>query len=203
MLENESDLVMSGVKVKTVPGAVFVIAGLLFLFAALALFSVTGFLLYSIGARGPIIEGETQRMIGSLLTFFTAPLAILIAAIFCTIVGIHLLKAAGIVTQHVIPPHDYELLASAIQAGNGQAISEYVRLSSLSGMTGTFTKLGLTGLPLATIALTIFLAALGLVVPKFFDLAQLTLGAFIGSYVEKRHEASSSKQKRDHIDPNS
>ena len=55
-------------------------------------------------------------------------------------------------------------------------------------MTGTFTKVGLTGLPLATIILTIMLAILGIFNPQFFDLAQLTLGAFLGSYVQKRSE---------------
>ena len=111
-----------------------------------------------------------------------------ISALICTFVGISLLKAAGAVTQHVIPEKEYELLAPAIRDGNEKAISEYIRLSSLSGATGTFTKVGLTGLPLATIFLTIVLAFIGIFNEKFFDLAQLTLGAFIGSYVQKRGE---------------
>ena len=48
--------------------------------------------------------------------------------------------------------------------------------------------LGLTGLPLATIGLTIFFAlmyAYGGLEP-FMDLAKLTLGAFIGSFVQKQ-----------------
>jgi hypothetical protein len=118
-----------------------------------------------------------------------APLLLIVAAVICTFVGIRLLSSAGVVTQHVIPPQDRELLSGAIRDGNEKAISEYIRLSSLSGITGTFTKVGLTGLPLATIALTMFLAVLN---PKFYELAQLTLGAFIGSYVQKQKDAPPS-----------
>ena len=69
-----------------------------------------------------------------------------------------------------------------------------MRLSSLSGFTGTFTKLGLTGLPLATVALTLIFAALALLPvglegqKSFFDLTKLTLGAFIGSFVQRQVE---------------
>lgn len=177
-------------EMKTAPGSAFLIAGFFFLLAALGLFLTAGYLLYSIGAQGPIVEGDIAGMLGRLLTFFTAPLVILFSAFVCSWVGIHLLKAAGVVTQHVILPQDYELLAAAIRDGNEKAVSEYIRLSSLSGFIGTFTKVGLSGLPLATIVLTIFLAVLGLFEVKFFDLAQLTLGAFLGSYVQKRQTPS-------------
>ena len=182
----------SGVKVRYAPGFVFLIAGLLFLFAAFGLLLIAAYALYSISTKGPIIEGDSQAMIGRLLSFFLAPLMILLSGIVCTSVGIRLLKAAGIVTQRVIPAHDYDLLSSAIKEGNEKAVSEYIRLSSLSGMTGAFTRVGLTGLPLATILLTILLAILGVFEQKFFDLAQLTLGAFIGSYVQKRQGPSVS-----------
>jgi hypothetical protein len=59
-------------------------------------------------------------------------------------------------------------------------------LSSLSGTTGTATKLGLTGLPLATVGLTIFFSVIAIFgVDGFLDLAKLTLGAFIGSFVQR------------------
>src|SRR4051794_27472114 len=52
-----------------------------------------------------------------------------------------------------------------------------------------FTKLGLTGLPLATISLTIIFSLLATANPgTFLDLAKLTLGAFIGSYVQRNVE---------------
>jgi hypothetical protein len=181
---------------RTAP-AVFMSAGLLFLFAALGLLLAAGYALYGIGLRGPIIEGDALGMVGRVLSVFLAPLMILLSGAVCTFVGIRLLKAAGVVTQRVIPAHDYELLSSAIRDGNEKAISEYIRLSSLTGMTGTFTRVGLTGLPLATILLTLLLAILGVFEQKFFDLAQLTLGAFLGSYVQKRQEPPPAERKGD------
>ena len=50
----------------------------------------------------------------------------------------------------VLPPQDRKLLEDLIRDGNEKGIDQYVRLSSLSGTTGAATKLGLTGLPLAT-----------------------------------------------------
>jgi hypothetical protein len=62
-----------------------------------------------------------------------------------------------------------------------------VRLSSLSGFTGAFQKMGLTGLPLATVTLTLIFAGLAIYDKQsFLDLAKLTLGAFIGSFVQKQ-----------------
>jgi hypothetical protein len=64
-------------------------------------------------------------------------------------------------------------------------MTSYIRLSSLSGLVGTFTKIGLSGLPLATIGLTFIFTLLSVFGANFFDLARLTLGAFIGSYVQR------------------
>jgi hypothetical protein len=52
-------------------------------------------------------------------------------------------------------------LAPLVTEGN-QKPSLYVKLSSLSGFTGTFNKLGLLGLPLATIALPLIFAGVAL-----------------------------------------
>lgn len=191
------------------PSVVFLYSGLLFLFGALGLFILLGYNLFRISEMGPIIEVPGSSVIegvapttmtdrdiynfyGRIFSFIMAPLFMGISAVICTIVGIRLLRAAGAVSQQVIPPQDFALLAPAIRDGNEKAISEYIRLSSLSGITGTFTKVGLTGLPLATIILTITLSFLGVFNAKFFDLAQLTLGAFIGSYVQKRSELSTT-----------
>jgi hypothetical protein len=63
------------------------------------------------------------------------------------------------------------------------------QLAMSAGAIGTFIKLQITGLPLATICLTILFALLGLLSglqSPFYDLAKLTLGAFIGSYVQRQ-----------------
>jgi len=185
------------------PSTVFLYAGLMFLAVSLCLFVVGGMSLFMLMQKGPIIQVPTElsatasstaaftardiyNFWGGVLSVFLAPVLTFVSAAVCAYVGIRLLKSAGAVATQVIPPQDYALLAGAIQKGDDKAISEYIRLSSLSGTTGTFTKVGLTGLPLATIFLTVLLALLGLYVPKLLDLAQLTLGAFLGSYVQKK-----------------
>ena len=71
-----------------------------------------------------------------------------------------------------------------------EPINQYIRVRSLSGFTGGFTKVGLTGLPLTTVGLTVLFTILALafysedkIFSSVFDLAKLTLGAFIGSYI--------------------
>jgi hypothetical protein len=105
------------------------------------------------------------------------------------ILGFYLLRAAGTANREMLSRRDYDLLSKMLLDGNHDGITEYIRLGSLFGVIGTFTKLGITGLPLATIALTIIFAVLGSL-PQgqagFLDLAKLTLGAFIGSFVQRQ-----------------
>jgi hypothetical protein len=191
----------------------FLYSGLLFLFVALGLFALGGFSLYKVSQLGTgitifveepatkgvsgqlsdqspmpanLTERDRYNYYGRIISVFLGPVLLFLSAFCCAYVGIRLLRSAGAVERSVIPSQDYHVLAGAISAGNEKAISEYIRLSSLSGTTGMFTKIGLTGLPLATIFLTVLLCAVGIFVPKFLDLAQLTLGAFIGSYVQKK-----------------
>lgn len=193
-------------------GVMFLYSGLLFLFVAIGLFVTGGLSIYKVSQQGPIIgwprvdvsaelssqpsatvkssgaltDRDRYDFYGQILSFFLGPLLLFLSGCVCAWVGFRLLKSAGVVERHVLPPQDYQLLSTAITDGNEKAISEYIRLSSLAGTTGTFTKIGLTGLPLATVFLTLILGAVGIFVPKFLDLAQLTLGAFIGSYVQRK-----------------
>lgn len=99
-----------------------------------------------------------------------------------------------------VPAEDRSLIEAAIEK-DPNPIDQYLRLRSLSGFTGNFTKLQITGLPLATIFLTLFFAIVS-VAPKldatiakeFLDLAKLTLGAFIGSFVQGRVEQRKQQQ---------
>ena len=134
---------------------------------------------------GELSQRDIYNFFGRIASFFLAPSLGLISGVICAVIGIRLLKSSGAVTSYIIAPHDYPVLGPAISSGNEAAVTQFIRLSSLSGVTGTFTKIGLTGLPLATIFLTIFLALLGLANAQFFDLAKLTLGAFLGSFVQR------------------
>jgi hypothetical protein len=100
-----------------------------------------------------------------------------------------------------VPADDYALVRDAVIKGQAEPIDQYLRLRSLSGLAGNFTKLQITGLPLTTVFLTLVFAAVALIpladttLPgQFLDLAKLTLGAFIGSFVQGRVEQR--KQQR-------
>jgi amino acid transporter len=124
---------------------------------------------------------------------FIAPnlvfLLLAVVSFFSVFIGYRLVAATGATTINVIPERDYDLLAPLVSDGKSESIDQYVRLSSLTRFTGTFTQLGLSGLPLATIGLTLFFSIMAIVEPgSFLDLAKLTLGAFIGSFVQRQVE---------------
>lgn len=173
--------------------------GLAFLgIAAFALFSMCVWVILIPSVVKPS-ESPTPwtALLTQLVSVFAGPLLILVTAMFSAAVGYSLLRKAGTATKEVIPPQDYPLLSQLLLSGNKEALGGYIQLSSLTGFVGFFTKVGLTGLPLATIGLTLIFTFLALCVPKseaadvvnlkqgLFDLAKLTLGAFIGSYVTK------------------
>jgi hypothetical protein len=89
----------------------------------------------------------------------------------------------------------------AVIEGKPDPIDQYVRLRALSGMSGNFTKLGVTGLPLTTVVLTLIFSVISLLSVNgtsaaFLDLAKLTLGAFIGSFVQGRVDQRRSDDSR-------
>jgi hypothetical protein len=126
---------------------------------------------------------------------YNAELIMCAVGAFASLLGVQLLKSVGLTKNQqpsrVINEKEWDVICDKVREGSEEAISQYIRLTSLTGFTGTFTKLGLTGLPLATIGLTIFFSVLSLWYPDtFLDLAKLTLGAFIGSFVQKQVGAS-------------
>jgi hypothetical protein len=133
------------------------------------------------------------------LTVFFSPIVLFLSAMFSALVGFLLLRAAGTANKEVIPRQDYELISKMLVNQNEKGVDHYIRLSSLTGITGIFTKVGLTGLPLATIFLTMFFTFLSIWGDQFFDLAKLTLGAFIGSYVQKQVAVGSEQKKQGNL----
>jgi len=124
------------------------------------------------------------------LRYFGDELFALIGAILLAFVGFRLLGIAGKITPRVIPDEDRALLEPLVGTANADAITQYVRLSSLRGFTGNFQHIGFTGLPLATVALTLVFAALSFAKPEFLEFAKLTLGAFIGSFVQRSSDVT-------------
>lgn len=123
------------------------------------------------------------------MQFYDLELFSFLGALFLAFIGLRLLGAAGKAVPRVIPAEDRDLLEPLVRDANKEAIAQYVILSSLSGFTGTFQKIGFSGLPLATVTLTIFFCALSFVKPEFIEFAKLTLGAFIGSFVQRGTDA--------------
>jgi hypothetical protein len=141
--------------------------------------------------------GEARRMfVGKDVTFtglIASNIDIFTIVLFCVvaaIVGLSFFKYAGRSTNYVIRPEDREELWPLIKTPNVQSVDQYIRLASLSGFSGAFTKVGFTGLPLATVALTLIFVLLSLFYDKtdLMELAKLTLGAFIGSFVQRQVE---------------
>jgi hypothetical protein len=127
-------------------------------------------------------------------------IAIVLIGVLVAFIALRLFSKAGSLTSEVIRERDRSLLTPLIASANKEAIGEYIRLASLSGFTGTFQYLGFTGLPLATVGLTLILLAISLWVDDdelkkgVFDMAKLTLGAFLGSFVQRNLETEKLTQ---------
>jgi hypothetical protein len=122
-------------------------------------------------------------------------LMLIITGFIAALIGRALLRAGQRATYSSLPEGDLEILRDAVRDGKSDPIDQYIRLRALTGFTGGFTKIGLTGLPLVTIGVTLIFIVLSLiffqnekVFTSLFDLAKLTLGAFIGSYVQRQVE---------------
>jgi hypothetical protein len=165
--------------------------GLCFFLAALV--SVVALVLMTLNAAGEelpvsrVSAVSTMEILSQYLGVLFNHIILLFIAVLSAVIGYLLFRTAGAASREVIPWSDRKLLSRMLAEGNSAGIDEYVRLSSLSGTTGFFTKIGLSGLPLATIGLTLIFALLSIGGnDNFSELAKLTLGAFLGSYVQRQ-----------------
>lgn len=178
------------------PVAALSLGGIILMYVAgLVLLGLIAVSFYNINSKLNAAPGTD--LVTFVVTAYFYQLLLFVAALVSAGIGYGLLRAAGTATRDVISARDYQLISQMLLENNREGIDNYIRLSSLTGVIGTFTKLGLPGLPLATIGLTIMFALLGIFVTgplsnSFIDLAKLTLGAFIGSYVQR---ASSDVQR--------
>ncbi len=166
-----------------------VLAGYLFVILALGALTGMAILLYRAGL-GDLKDAMSWT---NVVQIFFAPLMLFVIAVFSSLLGFSMLQISGRPSRRVIHPDDYKLLSEMLLKGNHSGIDDWIRLSSLTGIIGGFTKVGMFGLPLATIILTIGFAVLAVVTihwpetsKAMFDLSKLTLGAFIGSFVQRQ-----------------
>lgn len=139
----------------------------------------------------------SDHMFEAILARYAEHIILVLTGMIAALIGAGLLKASGRSSVSSIPSWDLDIIRDAIRDGKEEPINQYIRVRSLSGFTGGFTKVGLTGLPLTTVGLTVLFTILALafysedkIFSSVFDLAKLTLGAFIGSYVQRQVERS-------------
>ena len=173
-------------------------AGLLFVASAIiSVFSAIFFIVQQ--ALDPEVDGRSISQPGEGFTDLLARILqenheatfLVLTSMVAALIGGMLLRAAAYGSKQIIPDEDRGLLEPLISAKDEDAISQYVRISSLTGTTGTFTKLGFTGLPLVTAALGVLFVFLAIFTTKetsseLMDLGKLVIGAFIGSFVQRR-----------------
>jgi hypothetical protein len=162
-------------------------AGLLFVYAGLLTLVVAVGLSIWI-----VVENALPSGAADFFTTYGLPLVLVAAATLFSIVGYLILRSVGTANRQVIPAEDRTLLEHLIlEKDEYGGFEKYVTLSGLSGVTGFFHKIGVSGLPLATIFLTLVFALLALTnaggqAGAFTDLANLGLGAFLGSFVQRQ-----------------
>lgn len=200
--ENNNKKIIDKILILISPKTFTAIGGYIFLAVSAFAFTILVYQHLKTGSKYNINEEEIAENIWGLINIFSSHIIVIATGIISAIIGYTLLRTAGAALKEVIPDKDADFLYELLKEGNSKALNYYVKLASLSGIEGTFTKLGITGLPLATITLTAFFAILGLIPgtenANFFDLAKLTLGAFIGSFVQKaksKEEESETKFK--------
>jgi hypothetical protein len=183
---DDSELDTSRAEGSRLPSGSFFLAlgGIGFIYGAIAVFALVSYNLL----------GDARASSGPVTLSAYLPQLILVGiGVFGAVLGVALLRSVGLAStepNRVINKHEWASLEDKVQAGEEKAVDQYIRLTSLTGITGVFTKLGLTGLPLATIGLTLIFSALAASNNEFMDLAKLTLGAFIGSFVQKQSQGS-------------
>lgn len=143
--------------------------------------------------RMEILARQVEPSFVGLISVNIDLIAALLFSSLAALIGLSFFKSAGRSTNYVIRPEDRERIWPLITEPKPEGIDQYIRLASLSGFSGAFTKVGFTGLPLATVALTIFFVLISLAAGNkdLMELAKLTLGAFIGSFVQRQADRTS------------
>jgi hypothetical protein len=144
---------------------------------------------------GPQYEARLYGFYAAMFERFFPLMLIAFFALSFTRAAITFVKSSEYGKSGIVPPKDLPIIAEAIKNGRPEHVDQYIRLASLTGGVGLFQKIGLTGLPLTTLALVVFFAV-GVIFADdksetfkaFLDFTKLTLGAFIGSFVQRQVE---------------
>ena len=170
-------------------------AGLIFSFAFLL---CVAYFLASLVLSRPIDPAGSKGALEFIYKNYPREILVLLLGLVSALIALNIFSKIGNLQNQIIRREDRALLEPLIADARCEGIDQYIRLSALSGFSGTFVKLGFTGLPLATIALTVGLILMAVVVTdpdrakEIMELGKLTLGAFIGSFVQRNIEQQRS-----------
>lgn len=198
-LENVQGTTSSVTRLSSPSSVLNIISGV-FVLAAVGAWYYVGYSILSkasFSSGSPTVFEDGWSLLAMRLYEYVPELILIAMGLVSGTIAFLLLRIVGLAGRRVIPAEDQDLVKEMLLANNQQGINNYILLSGLNGVVGTFTKVGLSGLPLATIVLTVFFAIMGLFFAKdsgMLDLAKLTLGAFIGSYVQRQSATDVQQQ---------
>jgi hypothetical protein len=140
-------------RIMTYLGALLIVAGV----------AASGAMVWSFLALVPAVNeyaqpgGNISEVLSNSVPLLLVPAGLLFAATLLFVIGYLLLRTSYSASRELIPAGDREMVNQAMEKAKTtrEALTEYIRLRSLSGIAGFFTKMSLSGLPLATIALTL------------------------------------------------
>jgi hypothetical protein len=178
-----------------------ILAGCGYLFVGMAVVAFGAIVYMKVTQSFASVPIPKAQSFADFLQTESATIILLIVGYVTASMGRRLLSSIRYTDTRTIPVEDLPLIREAVVKGIPEPIDQYLRLRSLSGIAGNFTKLQVTGLPLTTVFLTLVFAGVALIpltdekLPgQFLDLAKLTLGAFIGSFVQGRVEQRKQQQ---------
>jgi len=130
---------------------IIVLCGYLFVGASVLSFGMMGFVKFRSARDSVITYASWLDLVSREMPIIT----FLIIGVVTALLGQRLLTTAQMPYTRTIPKDDLPLVEDAVKQGKPEPIDQYVRIRSLSGWAGNFTKLGITGLPLTTVFLTL------------------------------------------------
>jgi hypothetical protein len=124
-----------------------IIVGLLFSAAGAAALFYGAYLVFTTGsARRMFADLRDVSFIG-LVAINIDLIAIFVFGFLLSIIGLQFFKRASQSTNYVIRPEDRENIWPLIKEAKIEAVDQYIRLASLSGFSGAFTKVDSPAFP--------------------------------------------------------
>jgi hypothetical protein len=168
-------------------------------------------------SRVSFILGSLVALLLAATRYAGSPATNIVVGVIAFLFGYILLRRPS--KEASIAESDYELLKGGALE-QAEVVTNYRALRELTGLPGFFRNLGITGLPLATIAV-LAISSYGInaigrafaatvdvkdIIPTEFptailELSKLLLGAFIGSFVAKSGTIVQSRDKVTHATP--